>query len=57
MTISDRVEATANNIEGKIQEAVGEITGDPQQQAEGEFKQEKAKVQHEVENLKEKTSS
>ena len=28
MAIEDRVKATAKNIEGKVQEAVGEITGD-----------------------------
>lgn len=35
MSLEDRVKATAKNIEGKVQEAVGELTGDPKAQAEG----------------------
>ncbi|HBE16377.1 MAG TPA: CsbD family protein, partial [Cyanobacteria bacterium UBA11367] len=33
MSLQDRAKAIAKNIEGKVQEAVGEITGDPQQKA------------------------
>ncbi|MEM6426763.1 MAG: CsbD family protein, partial [Cyanobacteria bacterium P01_D01_bin.128] len=29
MGIEDRIDATVKNIEGKVQEAVGEFTGDP----------------------------
>ncbi len=50
MSIENRVEATAKNIEGKIQETVGEITGNPQDKAEGREKQAEAQVQHSVEN-------
>jgi len=39
MSLENRVKATAKNIEGKIQETVGDITGDPQTQAEGKAKQ------------------
>lgn len=53
MTIEDRVDATAKNVEGKIQEAVGEFTGDPKDQAEGKGKQVEARAQHAKENLKE----
>ncbi len=35
MSLKDRTEATAKNIEGKVQEAVGDLTGDPKAQAEG----------------------
>ena len=35
MSIENRVEATAKNIEGKVQELVGEVTGNPQDKAEG----------------------
>ncbi|MEM8723376.1 MAG: CsbD family protein [Cyanobacteria bacterium P01_G01_bin.39] len=52
MSIEDRVEATAKNVEGKFQEAVGEVTGNPQDKAEGQEKQAEAQVQHSVENVK-----
>ncbi|MEB3282022.1 MAG: CsbD family protein [Lyngbya sp.] len=54
MSLEDRIKATAKNIEGKVQEAVGEITGDPQQKMEGQKKQAEAEVQQAVENLKDK---
>ncbi|MEH2138627.1 CsbD family protein [Nostoc sp.] len=52
MSIEKRIEATAKNIEGKIQEIVGEITGNPQDKAEGQAKQADAQVTHTVENIK-----
>ena len=52
MSIEDRVKATAKNIEGKVQEAVGEVTGNPKDRAEGQEKQAEAQVQHSVENVK-----
>ncbi|MEH1837447.1 MAG: CsbD family protein [Nostoc sp.] len=52
MSAEKRVEATAKNIEGKIQEIVGEITGNPQDKAEGQTKQAEAQVAHTVENIK-----
>jgi uncharacterized protein YjbJ (UPF0337 family) len=52
MSAEKRVEATAKNIEGKIQEVVGEITGNPQHKAEGQAKQAEAQVTHTVENIK-----
>lgn len=52
MSIEKRIEATAKNIEGKVQEVVGEITGNPQDKAEGQAKQAEAKVTHTVENIK-----
>ncbi|MBN3873432.1 MULTISPECIES: CsbD family protein [unclassified Nostoc] len=52
MSVEKRVEATAKNIEGKIQEVVGEITGNPQEKAEGQAKQAEAQVGHTVENIK-----
>ena len=53
MSTEDRIKATAKNIEGKAQEALGEITGNPQDKAEGRAKQAEAQVQHRVENAKE----
>lgn len=52
MSIEERVKATAKNVEGKIQEAVGDLTGDPAQEAEGKAKQAEAKVKHGVEDVK-----
>ncbi|MGL5836392.1 MAG: CsbD family protein [Waterburya sp.] len=52
MSIEDRINATAKNIEGKVQEVVGEVTGNPQDKVEGQQKQEEAQVQHSVENVK-----
>ncbi|AFZ59646.1 CsbD family protein [Anabaena cylindrica FACHB-243] len=52
MSLENRVQATAKNIEGKVQEAVGNVTGDPQAQAEGKAKQVEASTIHVVENVK-----
>ncbi|CAD5911666.1 UPF0337 protein [Planktothrix tepida] len=56
MGMKERMDATAKNIEGKAQEAIGEITGDPQDKAEGKAKQAEAQFQHSVENIKEKVN-
>jgi uncharacterized protein YjbJ (UPF0337 family) len=52
MSMKDKAKATAKNIEGKVQEAVGDLTGDPKTQAEGKAKQAEAKVRHGVEDVK-----
>jgi uncharacterized protein YjbJ (UPF0337 family) len=54
MSLVDKAKATAKNIEGKVQEAVGDLTGDPETQAEGKAKQVEAAVRHTVENVKDK---
>jgi uncharacterized protein YjbJ (UPF0337 family) len=54
MGIEERAEATAKNIEGKAQAAVGEVTGDPSDKAEGKAKQNQAQAEHARENLKDK---
>ena len=54
MSIEDRVNATAKNVEGKIQEAVSEITGDPKDKIEGQAKQDEAAAIHTREDLKDK---
>ncbi len=51
MSLKDRAKATVKNIEGKVQEAVGDLTGDPKAQAEGQAKQAEAKVRHTIENV------
>ena len=52
MSTEDRVEATAKNIEGKIQETVGNVTGDLKDKAEGQAKQQQASSMHAVEDIK-----
>lgn len=52
MSIENRAEATAKNIEGKLQEAVGELTGNSQDRAEGQIKQAEAEAMHTKENIK-----
>ncbi|NEP17748.1 MAG: CsbD family protein [Leptolyngbya sp. SIO4C1] len=52
MSIEERAQATAKNIEGKLQEAAGEITGDPKDKAEGQAKQAEAQAQHAKEDVK-----
>jgi uncharacterized protein YjbJ (UPF0337 family) len=54
MSIENRVEAVAKNIEGKIQEAASEITGDPKDRVEGQAKQDQAEAIHLREDLKDK---
>ncbi|HYW22220.1 MAG TPA: CsbD family protein [Nodularia sp. (in: cyanobacteria)] len=52
MSIEKRVEATAKNIEGKIQEALGQVTGNPEDQTQGKAKQAESQVIHTIENIK-----
>lgn len=52
MSIEDRAKAAAKNVEGKAQEALGNVTGDPEDKAEGKAKQGESEVRHGVENIK-----
>ncbi|MBD0390773.1 MAG: CsbD family protein [Nostoc sp. C3-bin3] len=52
MSSENRVEATGKNIEGKAQEALGNITGDPKDKAEGQAKQAEAQARHATEDVK-----
>lgn len=52
MSTEDRAKAVASNIEGKAQEAMGEVSGNPEDKAEGKAKQAESKVRHGVENAK-----
>ncbi|MDY7008325.1 MAG: CsbD family protein [Cyanobacteriota bacterium] len=52
MSTEDRAKATAKNIEGKAQEMMGEMTGNPEDEAAGKVKQGEAKAEHSVENVK-----
>jgi len=52
MSVEDRLNAVAKNIEGKVQEAISEVTGDPQDKVEGKAKQREAAAIHTKEDLK-----
>jgi len=54
MSVEDRAKATGKNIEGKAQEALANVTGDPEDKAEGKAKQAEAQVNHAVEDVKDK---
>ncbi|MGA7936356.1 MAG: CsbD family protein [Kovacikia sp.] len=54
MSLEDRAKAAAKNIEGKVQEAIGDLTGDRRDQVEGKAKQVEAHVQQAVEDVKDK---
>lgn len=52
MSLEERAKATARNIEGKVQEAVGNLTGDPGDQIAGKAKQVEAAARHTKEDIK-----
>lgn len=52
MSLEERAKATAKNIEGKAQEAMGNATGDPRDQAEGKMKQVESQARHAKEDIK-----
>ncbi len=52
MSLEDKAKAVAKNIEGKAQEALGNITGDPEDKAVGKAKQAEAEVRQGVEDVK-----
>lgn len=54
MSTEDRLKATAKNLEGKAQEALGDLIGDPNMMAEGQAKQVEASAMHVAENVKDK---
>ena len=54
MSLEDRAKAAAKSIEGKAQEAKGEVTGEPQDKAAGKAKQTEAEARNTVENAKDK---
>jgi uncharacterized protein YjbJ (UPF0337 family) len=42
MSLEEKASSAAKNVEGKVQETVGKMTGDPATQAEGKAKQAEA---------------
>lgn len=55
MGVDDRLSATGKNLEGKAQEALGNVTGDPKDKAEGKAKQIDASAEHAKEDVKDET--
>lgn len=51
-SLGGRTEAVGKNIQGKVQETFGNITGNPSDQAAGKAKQAESQVRHSVENTK-----
>ena len=54
MSTENKLDATMKNLEGKAQEMLGEVTGDPEDKAEGKMKQAEAEAKHSVEDAKDK---
>lgn len=52
MSLEERAKAAAKNVEGKVQDAAGKVTGDPADQAEGKAKQVEANARNAKEDLK-----
>jgi uncharacterized protein YjbJ (UPF0337 family) len=52
MSIQDRAKATAKNVEGKVQETSGKVTGNTSDELKGKAKQGQAKAEHAREDLK-----
>ena len=53
IAIMERVKATAKDLEGKTQEAIGNVTGDAENQIIGKAKQAEADSRRATENIKE----
>lgn len=56
MSAEEKVKATAKNIEGKAQEAMGKVTGDKEDQMKGKAKQAEASARHAKEDVKDAMS-
>jgi len=54
MSLEDKIKAGAKNVEGRLQSAAGEISGNKQMQAEGEAKQVQSHLMDAAGNLKDK---
>ncbi|MGB3515730.1 MAG: CsbD family protein [Elainellaceae cyanobacterium] len=52
MGLADKAKAAAKNIEGKLQEAAGNVTGDTKDQLEGQAKQGEARIRNAGEDVK-----
>jgi uncharacterized protein YjbJ (UPF0337 family) len=52
MSLEDKIKAAAKNVEGKLEAAAGELTGDTQMKVEGQAKQAQAAAAQVVEDVK-----
>lgn len=52
MSLEEKAKVAAKNIEGKITEAVGKVTGDLDTQLEGQSKQAEAEIRQVAEDTK-----
>lgn len=52
MGLEEKAKAAAKNIEGKAQEAMGNVTGDPADKMAGKAKQTEAGVRNAAEDVK-----
>jgi uncharacterized protein YjbJ (UPF0337 family) len=52
MSLEERAKAAAKNVEGKAQEAYGDVTGDPKHEVEGQAKQAEAEARNAKEDVK-----
>jgi uncharacterized protein YjbJ (UPF0337 family) len=56
MSLEERSKATAKDVEGKAQEAVGNMTGSAADRQAGKAKQGEAEMRHDAEDTKEKVA-
>lgn len=54
MSVGNRIQAIVKNLEGRLEEAVGALTGNQRLKAEGQIKQAQATTEQTKENLKER---
>ena len=54
MSVEDRAEAVAKNMEGEAQEALADMTGDPKDTIQGQHKQDQEAAIHLKEDLNDK---
>jgi uncharacterized protein YjbJ (UPF0337 family) len=52
MSLENRAKAAIKNVEGKVQETVGDLTGNSKDQVQGNAKQAEAKVRNAAEDVK-----
>jgi len=52
MSLENRAKAAAKNVEGKVQETVGDMTGNTKDQLQGNAKQAEARVRNAAEDVK-----
>lgn len=57
MSLEDKIKAAAKSMEGKLESAAGELTGDNQMKVEGELKQVQANVMDAAADLKGKAQN